>query len=168
MIELITFTDVWSRLCGGSGAPGILGSFLRLPVPNSKCIGWTLELAGFDVSALSDTYAAHIHAENTEPSSPPPSAWPTGMYSWTGRVSSNVSVRLPEASLYYDVHPVLGRRRICTELEDTPGAPCPSDIRFSTTIWGRRCWHRYISAGQHDRGIRQACLETASVFCSVR
>ncbi|CAO1626125.1 unnamed protein product [Sympodiomycopsis kandeliae] len=36
--------DVWSRLCGGSGAPG-----------------WTLELAGFDIRAFHDTKAAYVH-----------------------------------------------------------------------------------------------------------
>lgn len=36
--------DVWSRLCGGSGAPG-----------------WTLEDAGFDLRAFHDTKAAYVH-----------------------------------------------------------------------------------------------------------
>ncbi|MCA9835729.1 MAG: cellulase family glycosylhydrolase [Trueperaceae bacterium] len=42
--------DVWSRFCGGDGAPA-----------------WTLELAGFDLSSLAETGAATLHAIHGNP-----------------------------------------------------------------------------------------------------
>jgi hypothetical protein len=63
ILFMLPTEDVWSRLCGGSGAPG-----------------WTLELAGFDVEALHQGYAAQIHCENLASSDPPPSTWPTGYH----------------------------------------------------------------------------------------
>lgn len=48
--------DVWSRLCGGSGAPG-----------------WTLELAGFEITNLSETGAAALHQLGA-----PKGVWPSG------------------------------------------------------------------------------------------
>jgi hypothetical protein len=62
-VTLSNVEDVWSRLCGGSGAPG-----------------WTLELAGFDIEALHQGHAASIHSENLAPGDPPPSTWPTGYH----------------------------------------------------------------------------------------
>lgn len=50
--------DVWSRFCGGSGAPG-----------------WTLELAGFQLDALHETGAAFLHCEHGDPL--PPMIWVT-------------------------------------------------------------------------------------------
>ena len=50
--------DVWSRLCGGDGAPG-----------------WTLEAVGFDVTHLSDTGAAIVHAIHGDPF--PRMVWPS-------------------------------------------------------------------------------------------
>ncbi|KNF06273.1 hypothetical protein PSTG_00780 [Puccinia striiformis f. sp. tritici PST-78] len=48
--------DVWSRLCGGSGAPG-----------------WTLELAGFEIANLSETGAAALQQLGA-----PKGVWPSG------------------------------------------------------------------------------------------
>ena len=42
--------DVWSRMCGGDGAPG-----------------WTLEAVGFDITHLSETGAAIVHAIHDGP-----------------------------------------------------------------------------------------------------
>jgi hypothetical protein len=50
--------DVWSRWCGGDGAPG-----------------WTLEAAGFDLSRLDETGAAVTHQRAGDPL--PPMIWPT-------------------------------------------------------------------------------------------
>ncbi len=50
--------DVWSRFCGGDGAPG-----------------WTLEAAGFDLTALHQTGAAFLHQVHGDP--PPRLIWPT-------------------------------------------------------------------------------------------
>ncbi len=50
--------DVWSRMCGGDGAPG-----------------WTLEAVGMDVSRLSETGAAIVHAVHGDPF--PRMIWPT-------------------------------------------------------------------------------------------
>jgi hypothetical protein len=50
--------DVWSRMCGGDGAPG-----------------WTLEAVGMDVTRLSETGAAIIHAVYGDPF--PRMIWPT-------------------------------------------------------------------------------------------
>lgn len=59
--------DVWSRLCGGSGAPG-----------------WTLEAAGFDLRAFHDTQSAYVHnLDDGKGSADPreisgPFVWPSG------------------------------------------------------------------------------------------
>ena len=50
--------DVWSRFTGGDGAPG-----------------WTLELAGFDLTRLHTTGAAILHQEHGDPF--PRMVWPT-------------------------------------------------------------------------------------------
>lgn len=50
--------DVWSRFCGGDGAPG-----------------WTLEIAGFDLTKLHQTGAAFLHQIHGDP--PPRLIWPT-------------------------------------------------------------------------------------------
>jgi hypothetical protein len=50
--------DMWSRWCGGDGAPG-----------------WTLEAAGFDLSRLEETGAAVTHQRLGDPL--PPLTWPT-------------------------------------------------------------------------------------------
>jgi len=50
--------DVWSRFCGGDGAPG-----------------WTLEAVGFDLTALHQTGAAYLHQVHGDP--PPRLIWPT-------------------------------------------------------------------------------------------
>ncbi|MFM7203533.1 MAG: cellulase family glycosylhydrolase [Myxococcota bacterium] len=50
--------DVWSRFCGGSGAPG-----------------WTLELAGFQLEHLHPSGAAFIHCMHGDPL--PPMSWVT-------------------------------------------------------------------------------------------
>lgn len=50
--------DVWSRMCGGDGAPG-----------------WTLEAVGFDVTHLSETGAAMVHAIHGDPF--PKMIWPS-------------------------------------------------------------------------------------------
>jgi hypothetical protein len=50
--------DVWSRMCGGDGAPG-----------------WTLEAVGFDVTRLSETGAAIVHAIHGDPF--PQMVWPS-------------------------------------------------------------------------------------------
>ncbi len=50
--------DVWSRWCGGDGAPG-----------------WTLEAAGFDLARLDETGAAVTHQAVGDPL--PPMIWPT-------------------------------------------------------------------------------------------
>jgi len=50
--------DVWSRWCGGDGAPG-----------------WTLERAGFDLARLEETGAAVTHQATGDPL--PPMIWPT-------------------------------------------------------------------------------------------
>jgi hypothetical protein len=50
--------DVWSRMSGGDGAPG-----------------WTLEAAGFDVTRLSESGAAIVHAVHGDPF--PRMIWPT-------------------------------------------------------------------------------------------
>ena len=56
--------DVWSRLCGGSGAPG-----------------WTLELAGFDIRALHGCGAAFQHPEDPRH---PGGVWPSGYQKLAG------------------------------------------------------------------------------------
>ncbi|GAA95241.1 glycoside hydrolase family 5 protein [Mixia osmundae IAM 14324] len=54
--------DVWSRLTGGSGAPG-----------------WTLELCGFDTRQLTATLAHHLHnSAHLAPGQPPSNVWPAG------------------------------------------------------------------------------------------
>ncbi len=50
--------DVWSRMCGGDGAPG-----------------WTLEAVGMDVTRLSEAGAAIVHAVHGDPF--PRMIWPT-------------------------------------------------------------------------------------------
>jgi len=50
--------DVWSRWCGGDGAPG-----------------WTLEAAGFDLASLDETGAAVTHQRLGDPL--PPMLWPS-------------------------------------------------------------------------------------------
>ncbi len=50
--------DVWSRFTGGDGAPG-----------------WTLEVAGIDISKLHQTGAAFVHQESGDPY--PKMIWPT-------------------------------------------------------------------------------------------
>lgn len=60
--------DVWSRLCGGSGAPG-----------------WTFTAAGLDVARLHATGAALVPEADGEPLSsaaPPGKAEPTGPFNW--------------------------------------------------------------------------------------
>lgn len=53
--------DVWSRYSGGSGAPG-----------------WTLELAGFDLTALEETGAAYIGGVKVPGVEVDRGRWPTG------------------------------------------------------------------------------------------
>jgi hypothetical protein len=53
--------DVWSRFTGGDGAPG-----------------WTLELAGMDLTRLHETGAAIVHALHGDPF--PRMIWPTNAY----------------------------------------------------------------------------------------
>lgn len=53
--------DVWSRFSGGSGAPA-----------------WTLELAGFDLSALEDTGAAYLGGVKVPGVEVDRGRWPTG------------------------------------------------------------------------------------------
>jgi hypothetical protein len=50
--------DVWSRFCGGDGAPG-----------------WTLEAAGFDITRFDETGAAILHQMDGDPF--PKMIWPT-------------------------------------------------------------------------------------------
>lgn len=59
--------DVWSRFCGGSGAPG-----------------WTLEAAGFDMEAFADTGAAYIHGQDEarRAQAPPNEREPSGPFVW--------------------------------------------------------------------------------------
>lgn len=59
--------DVWSRFCGGSGAPG-----------------WTLEAAGLDMEAFTDTGAAYIHGqeEARRATAPPNEREPSGPFVW--------------------------------------------------------------------------------------
>lgn len=59
--------DVWSRFCGGSGAPG-----------------WTLEAAGLDMEAFTDTGAAYIHGEDEarRARAPPNEREPSGPFVW--------------------------------------------------------------------------------------
>lgn len=67
-VVLSAHQDVWSRLCGGSGAPG-----------------WTLEVAGFDLRAFHDTKAAYVHnldngtSDDADPREVSgPFVWPSG------------------------------------------------------------------------------------------
>lgn len=53
--------DVFSRLTGGSGAPG-----------------WVLSAIGIELQNLQKTHAAHLHSLALLASDPPPSVWPTG------------------------------------------------------------------------------------------
>ncbi|CAN8098555.1 unnamed protein product [Discula destructiva] len=59
--------DVWSRFCGGSGAPG-----------------WTLEAAGLDMQAFTDTGAAYIHGQDIarRANAPPNEREPSGPFVW--------------------------------------------------------------------------------------
>lgn len=59
--------DVWSRFCGGSGAPG-----------------WTLEAAGLDMEAFADTGAAYIHGQDEarRARAPPNEREPSGPFVW--------------------------------------------------------------------------------------
>lgn len=59
--------DVWSRFCGGSGAPG-----------------WTLEAAGLDMEAFTDTGAAYIHGQDNarRAKAPPNEREPSGPFVW--------------------------------------------------------------------------------------
>lgn len=59
--------DVWSRFCGGSGAPG-----------------WTLEAAGLDMEAFTDTGAAYIHGQDEarRAQAPPNEREPSGPFVW--------------------------------------------------------------------------------------
>lgn len=59
--------DVWSRFCGGSGAPG-----------------WTLEAAGLDMQAFTDTGAAYLHGQHEErrAAAPPAEREPSGPFVW--------------------------------------------------------------------------------------
>ena len=53
--------DVFSRLTGGSGAPG-----------------WVLSTVGLNLKTLHSAHAAHLHPFALLPLDPPPSVWPTG------------------------------------------------------------------------------------------
>lgn len=53
--------DVFSRLTGGSGAPG-----------------WVLDVLGLSLPDLQGTHAAHLHPLALLATDPPPSVWPTG------------------------------------------------------------------------------------------
>ncbi|KAK9729662.1 hypothetical protein K7432_000070 [Basidiobolus ranarum] len=55
--------DVWSRFTGGSGAPG-----------------WTLTLAGLDMTQFQDTEAAIVHNTYSEPTNFPKMIWSTNYY----------------------------------------------------------------------------------------
>lgn len=59
--------DVWSRYCGGSGAPG-----------------WTFEAAGLNMEAFHDTGAAYIHGQDLSrrPQAPPNEREPSGPFVW--------------------------------------------------------------------------------------
>lgn len=59
--------DVWSRYCGGSGAPG-----------------WTFEAAGLDMEAFHDTGAAYIHGQDLHrrAQAPPNERQPSGPFVW--------------------------------------------------------------------------------------
>jgi hypothetical protein len=59
--------DVWSRFCGGSGAPG-----------------WTLEAVGLDMEAFADTGAAYIHGQDEarRARGPPNEREPSGPFVW--------------------------------------------------------------------------------------
>lgn len=59
--------DVWSRYCGGSGAPG-----------------WTFEAAGLNMEAFHDTGAAYIHGQDLARRSqaPPNEREPSGPFVW--------------------------------------------------------------------------------------
>jgi hypothetical protein len=52
--------DVFSRLTGGSGAPG-----------------WVLPVVGLSLATLHATHAAHLHPLALLSSDPPPSVWPS-------------------------------------------------------------------------------------------
>ena len=53
--------DVFSRLTGGSGAPG-----------------WVLDVLGLSVRNLHETHSAHLHPLALLATDPPPAVWPTG------------------------------------------------------------------------------------------
>jgi hypothetical protein len=57
-VQIDPHQDVWSRFCGGSGAPG-----------------WTMEAAGMDVSHVHETGAAILHQIHGDPF--PRMIWPT-------------------------------------------------------------------------------------------
>lgn len=59
--------DVWSRYCGGSGAPG-----------------WTFEAAGLDMEAFHDTGAAYLHGQDLARrlQAPPDEKEPSGPFVW--------------------------------------------------------------------------------------
>lgn len=59
--------DVWSRYCGGSGAPG-----------------WTFEAAGLNMEAFHDTGAAYIHGQDLARrlQAPPNEREPSGPFVW--------------------------------------------------------------------------------------
>jgi hypothetical protein len=53
--------DVFSRLTGGSGAPG-----------------WVLDVLGLSLPDLQESHAAYLHPLALLATDPPPSVWPTG------------------------------------------------------------------------------------------
>ena len=53
--------DVWSRYCGGSGAPA-----------------WTLEAVGFDLNKLEETGAAYLGGVKVPGKEHERGVWPTG------------------------------------------------------------------------------------------
>ncbi|KAJ3308894.1 hypothetical protein HDU76_003782 [Blyttiomyces sp. JEL0837] len=55
--------DVWSRFSGGSGAPG-----------------WTLRMAGLDITQFNVTHAAIVHNTYHDPANYPKMIWPTNYF----------------------------------------------------------------------------------------
>lgn len=101
MIFTYISTDIYSRLSGGSGAPG-----------------WTLELAGFDISALSAAGAAYQHSFHLGLKDTPASVWPSG-YQKLAPATMN--------TLFWAAHIFAWKRTVSASAHKNPTL-FPSDI----------------------------------------